>query len=234
MALSARDRGAGAGGWPAGLGSGNHDAARAVDQRGDEMSRDGGVLHARRTDRAIADWLARAEEENKDAADAVATSQLRHIRRSFERNTKVPADLAEALARLTSTAQGVWASARAGDDIPAFLPVLSEVIALRRRRRNVWRRGAIFMTRWWMTMNRGPRATVSNPCSTRCAPVLSRCAKRFWRPQTSPTQSGEPSRKRGRLALARDLAGCFGYDFSKGPLTFAVHPLPRAHGRTAA
>jgi carboxypeptidase Taq len=100
----------------------------AADQRGEEMAAMEGVMHARRTDPRIADWLAQAE-----APDAAGAAQLRLIRRSYARATKVPGDLAEALARLTSVAQGIWAEARARDDVAAFLPTLAEVLALKRQ-----------------------------------------------------------------------------------------------------
>ena len=45
----------------------------------------------------------------------------------------MPGDLAQEIARLTSVAQGVWAEARAADDVAAFLPTLSQVIDLKRQ-----------------------------------------------------------------------------------------------------
>ena len=44
----------------------------------------------------------------------------------------MPGALAEELARVTSVAQGIWAEARANDDVAAFLPVLETVVRLRR------------------------------------------------------------------------------------------------------
>ena len=95
----------------------------AAEQRAEEMAAMEGVLHARRTDPRIADWLAAAEP-----ADEVAAAQLRHIRRSHARTVKVPARLAQEIARVTSMAQGIWAEARANDDVAAFLPMLGEVM----------------------------------------------------------------------------------------------------------
>ena len=99
----------------------------AADQRGEEMSAIEGVLHARRTDPRVAEWLATAEpQDDEDRA------QLRQIRRAHQRATKIPAELAQKLARVTSTAQGIWAEARAADRVEDFLPTLAEVIALKR------------------------------------------------------------------------------------------------------
>ena len=44
----------------------------------------------------------------------------------------VPATLAEEIARITSLAQGIWAEARAKNDVAHFLPMLTRVVDLRR------------------------------------------------------------------------------------------------------
>ena len=57
----------------------------AAPQRGEES-----VLHARRTDPRIESWLAQIAPQ---ALDDQGRANLRHIRRSFERASKVPAAL---------------------------------------------------------------------------------------------------------------------------------------------
>jgi len=61
----------------------------AAEQRSEEIAALEGVLHARRTDPRIADWLAAG------AKGQVAAAQMRHIRRSYDRATRVPARLAQ-------------------------------------------------------------------------------------------------------------------------------------------
>ena len=84
-------------------------------QRGEEMAALEAVLHARRSDPRIAELLALAEPGTEAEA-----AQLRLIAREHARTVRIPADLATELARVTSMAQGVWALARADDDIDAF------------------------------------------------------------------------------------------------------------------
>ena len=81
----------------------------AADQRGEESAAMEGVMHARRSDPRIGEWLIQCEDAD---LDAVARAQLRHIRQRYDRTCKVPARLAAELARVTSLAQGVWAAAR--------------------------------------------------------------------------------------------------------------------------
>ena len=101
----------------------------AAAQRGEEMAAIEGVLHARRTDPRVGEWLAAIDASTLSSE---GQAQLRHIRRDYDRNTKVPAALAAAIARETSLAQGVWAEARANEDFDAFAPTLAKVLQLRR------------------------------------------------------------------------------------------------------
>ncbi|MCP4209429.1 MAG: carboxypeptidase M32, partial [Shimia sp.] len=63
----------------------------AAPQRSEEMAAMESVLHARRIDPKVGEWLAAIDEAQ---LDEVGRAQVRHIRKSFERTSKVPADLA--------------------------------------------------------------------------------------------------------------------------------------------
>ena len=63
----------------------------AADQRAEEMAAMESVLHARRTDPRVGEWLSQIDAAD---LDEVGQAQLRHIRRSYDRAMKVPADLA--------------------------------------------------------------------------------------------------------------------------------------------
>ena len=100
----------------------------AADQRGEEMAAIEGVLHSRRTDPRLGDWLAEATAPNAAGARAMAL-----IDRAFTRNAKIPARLATEIARQTSVAQGVWAECRGREDVAGFLPTLRKVVDLKRQ-----------------------------------------------------------------------------------------------------
>ena len=80
-------------------------AEGSAPQRAEEHAAMASVLHARRIDPRVGEWLAKAE-----ASDDVAKANLRHIRRTFERTAKVPAALAAELAKTTSLAHRIWAT----------------------------------------------------------------------------------------------------------------------------
>lgn len=199
----------------------------AAEQRAEEMAAIEGVLHARRTDPRIADWLAQAEP-----ADAEAAAQLRLIARSHARAVKVPADLAQALARVTSTAQGIWAAARAADKVADFLPTLAEVIALKRQEAAALAQGGDLYDALMDDYEPGATAAVTGAMFDRMRPRLVRLrAAVLAAPQ--PPKLNHHFGQDAQMRFARDLALAFGYDFDRGRLDLAVHPFSSGSGNDA-
>lgn len=196
----------------------------AADQRGEEMAAMEGVLHARRTDPRIANWLEAAE-----APDAAGAAQLRLIRRSYDRTTKVPADLAEALARLTSVAQGIWAEARARDDVSAFLPTLSEVLALKREEAAALATGGDLYDALIDDYEPGATAESLGAMFDRMRPRLVALREAVLAHPAPAPLVGHFSTD-SQLRMSRDLATAFGYDWSRGRIDLAVHPFSSGGG----
>ena len=196
----------------------------AADQRGEEMAAMEGVLHARRTDPRIANWLEAAE-----APDAAGAAQLRLIRRSYARTTKVPADLAEALARLTSVAQGIWAEARARDDVAAFLPTLSEVLALKREEAAALATGGDLYDALIDDYEPGATAESLGAMFDRMRPRLVALREAVLAHPAPAPLVGHFSTD-SQLRMSRDLATAFGYDWSRGRIDLAVHPFSSGGG----
>ena len=144
-------------------------------QRGEEMAALEGVLHARRSDPRVGDWLAACDGQ---AFDRVTQAQLREIKTAYERAVKVPGDLAEAIASTTSMAQGKWAAARAEDDFAAFAPVLQEVLALKREEGQALAAGGMSMMPCWPIMSRARQPLSSTRCLGHCAPDWWLCVVR--------------------------------------------------------
>lgn len=190
-----------------------------ADQRGEEMAAMEGVLHARRTDPRIADWL-----EAADPADDEGKAQLRLIRRSFVRATKVPSDLAQKLAQVTSVAQGVWAEARANDRVEDFLPTLQEVIDLRRQEAACLAQGGDLYDALLDDYEPGATAESIGAMFGRMRPRLVALREAVLGKPAPAALTGRFG-EAGQMRLARDLASSFGYDWTRGRLDLAVHPF---------
>jgi carboxypeptidase Taq len=66
-------------------------------------------------------------------AESVPTVNVREIRRTYDRAVKIPKELVEELARVTTRAQQVWQEARQANDFKAFQPWLEKIVTLKRR-----------------------------------------------------------------------------------------------------
>src|SRR5438132_6024740 len=68
----------------------------------------------------------------KDKESAAAVN-LREIRRSYDRAVKLPKELVEELARVTTRAQQVWQEARQANQFSVFQPWLEKIVKLKRQ-----------------------------------------------------------------------------------------------------
>ena len=200
----------------------------AAEQRSEEMAAMEGVLHARRTDPRIAGWLGQAR-----AVDGVAAAQLRLIRRSYERAVKVPASLAQEIARVTSMAQGIWAEARAKEDVPGFLPVLAEVIRLRQEEGAALAAGGDVYDALIDDYEPGATAETIGAMFGRMRPRLVALREKVLGAARQPVGLSGHFGQEGQMRFARDLASAFGYDWNRGRLDLAVHPFSSGSGDDA-
>jgi carboxypeptidase Taq len=198
----------------------------AAPQRADEMAAMETVLHARRIDSRVGDWLAAIDDTS---LDAVGQANMRHIRRSFERTSKVPAALATRLARLTSAAQGIWAEARAEDDFKAFAPTLAEVIMLKREEGQALADGGDVYDAMLADYEPGTTGADLEAMFGAMRPVLSelRAAVRAAAPVAPLSGTFDEA---VQMKLTRLLAKTFGYDMARGRVDKAVHPFSSGSG----
>lgn len=198
----------------------------AAPQRGEEMAVMENMLHARRIDPRVGEWLATINDAD---LDLVGQSQMRHIRKSYARTQKVPAALAAELAKVTSLAQGQWAEARANEDTKAFLPILQDVVRLRREEAQALAEGGdlydALLDDYEPDMTAAKLAEMFNTMRPRLvtlrAAVLDAPA-----PQALTGHFPEAA----QLALSDKLAAAFGYDFDHGRIDKAVHPFSSGSG----
>ncbi|MFQ6548048.1 carboxypeptidase M32 [Aestuariibius sp. 2305UL40-4] len=196
----------------------------AAEQRGEEMAAMEGMLHARRVDPRIGEWLEAAE-----AVDDVAKAQLREIRRSYERYAKVPAKLASEIARVTSRAQGIWAEARAAEDVAAFLPVLDEVVRLKREEGQALANGGGVYDAMLGDYEPGATGAELEAMFGALRPRLVDLRDRVLDAGPAPELTGSFAEE-GQLAISTRLAEAFGYDFHRGRIDKAVHPFSSGSG----
>ncbi|WP_417721244.1 carboxypeptidase M32 [Salipiger sp.] len=198
----------------------------AGDQRAEEMAAMEGVLHARRTDPRVGEWLAAIDPAT---LDEVGRAQIREITRSFERAGKVPAKLAADLARLTSRAHRIWAEARADDDVAAFAPVLAEVVALKREEAAALAAGDDLYDAMLDDYEPGATAAQLTAMFGALRPrLVALRAAILERPAPKALEGSFD--EAAQMKLSRLLAKTFGYDMARGRVDKAVHPFSSGSG----
>jgi carboxypeptidase Taq len=102
--------------------------------RAEQMALLARLTHAMLTAPEVGDLLAAVEGAPlvRDA-ESVPAVNVREIRRAYDRAVKLPKELVEELARVTTHAQQVWQQARQANDFAMFRPWLERVVALKRQ-----------------------------------------------------------------------------------------------------
>ncbi|SOH93200.1 carboxypeptidase Taq [Monaibacterium marinum] len=196
---------------------------RGAEQRAEQMGALEAVIHARRTDPRVGDWLAAIDEGTLDDG---ARANLRLIRRDWQRNQNMPGDLAEAIARATSRGHGVWAQARAASDVSAFLPTLTEIVNLKRQQADAQcldreSRYDALLDGFEPGMKTEPLDAILGSLRAPLSDLRARIAGSGRQLATLEGQFGPD----GQMAIARELAGVFGYDWTAGRMDLVTHPF---------
>lgn len=112
-----------------------HMPHEAAAWRAEQQAYLAGMIHARKTAPELGDWLAELRES--DAAkdpESDAGCVARQMSHAYDRETKLPGDLVEEVARVSSQAHHAWIDARKADDFKSFQPMLEKMLGLQRQR----------------------------------------------------------------------------------------------------
>lgn len=202
-------------------------ARGSVSQRAEWMSALQASIHAKRTDPKVGEWLAAIDPAE---LDAVGAANIRVINREYERQSRVPADLAREIARVTSAAQGEWAEARAAGDFAAFQPTLTKVVDLRRQEAVALADGGDLYDALLGEYEPGMQAADLDRLFTGLRRGLVDLRERIGESRVEiPDLKGHFSQDQ-QMLIARELASAFGYDWKCGRLDLAVHPFSSGSG----
>jgi carboxypeptidase Taq len=105
-----------------------------VKNRSEQLALLAGLTHERFTAPQIGDWL--SEVEGSDLVSdrlSIEAVNVREIRRGYDRSTKLPKDLVQELARMTTIGQQAWAEARSKSDFALFQPHLEAILDLKKK-----------------------------------------------------------------------------------------------------
>ncbi len=110
--------------------------ARGVEYRSKQIAQLARIHHEAATDKRIGELLSECESDSSLTSDprSIEAVNIRELRRVYDRRTKLPTELIEEEARLSSVGQHTWARARKNSDFSEFKPMLKDIITLLRRK----------------------------------------------------------------------------------------------------
>jgi len=191
-------------------------------QRAEQAAAMKAAVHARQTDPRIGGWLAAADTGGSETR----VRNIALIRKSYERQIRVPEDLAIAIARLATTAREVWTRARAETNFAQFAPVLGEMIDLKREEASA--RADEGQSHYDVLLDDFepgmPTETLSTMLETLRKPLADLRAAIAESPVRPRQLEGRFEHAR-QLVLASRLAEVMGYKTSAGRIDLAVHPF---------
>ena len=192
-------------------------------QRAEQMGALEQVLHARRGDERIGEWLAQIDSTQLDQAARVNVAEAQ---KAYDRARRVPSDLAEALARKTAAAMGIWAQARKDSDFSGFAPVLGEILTLKRREAEARHEGEaelydVLLDDYEPGQSGAMIAEILGRLRNGLVDLHENilASGKIVKPLTGSFDADT------QMALGTEIAKTFRYDFNAGRLDKSVHPF---------
>ena len=196
----------------------------ASEQRAEEVAAIQEILHSRRTDPQIGDWLERAQAE-----DQAGQASIRIIRNDYNNYTKIPIDLAVEIGRLSSEAHNSWLEARKNNQFSIFSPSLRKMVSLKREEGQALNKNNAYEG-LLEKFEPGIRFNQLDKMFRRMRPRLIDLRNKVLSSKIVTKPLNFDFDEQVQMVLAKELAEVFGLDFSRSRLDKAVHPFSSGTG----
>ncbi|MBX6311620.1 MAG: carboxypeptidase M32 [Isosphaeraceae bacterium] len=199
-----------------------------AEHRGHQMALLAGLRHERATDPRLGELLAAVEGTDLVAdPESPEAVNVREIRRSYDRQTRLPRSLVEELARTTTIAQQEWVTARRENDFPRFRPWLERVMDLKRQEAEYLGYDEVAYDALLDEYEPGARsrdlAALFDALRLELVPLATAIASAPRRPDVVILHREYPI-DRQRL-FGETAAAAVGFDFERGRLDTSAHPF---------
>ena len=201
----------------------------ATQARGDAMGWIAKEMHARSTDPSLGELITSCEAD--DVFDGLDTDQKANIieaRRSWERSTRLPADLVEETAKHQALAQMVWAEARAASDFSRFSGTLSTMLDLKKKAASLLSDGGDHYDALLDLYETGLTQAALDPMFAELEATLVPLLAAI---QGAPAatmfrfEDHGPYPIEAQEAFGREISEALGFDFGRGRMDVSTHPF---------
>ncbi len=189
--------------------------------------------HNRAIDPHIGEWLAALE--GSDLArdpESIEAVNIREWRRSYDRVTKLPEELAVEIARTAAEGQSVWERARPENDWHAFFPYLDRMVGLKRQEAQCLGYESepydALLDGYEQAATTHRLRPVFEELSTALKSLMDRI--RGGSRAVPGTGRGITFHRAAQEEFGREVASAIGYDFGGGRLDTSAHPFTTGIG----
>jgi len=202
--------------------------------RGDQAALVARLHHERATSPRLGELIAACEARASLMADPATAANVREMRRDYDLATKLPTELVSELARVGSLAQEAWKEARARSDFQHYVPRLTELIGLVRRKAQCLgtpkgangAQGELYdalLDEYEPGMTAARIETIFTPLRQRLAPFIAEVAASKAAVDRTVLEIEVPPAK--QEAFARTVLHAMRFDMTAGRLDTTTHPF---------
>lgn len=200
---------------------------RAGEYRAEQITCLAGLIHARRTDSRLGDLLEQLAAQLDPTDTSPVAASVRKLHKDFQRHTRLPIDLVQAISKATVLGQQAWQLARAENDWPAFAPHLKEIFRLRREEAERLADGRPLYDSLLDQYEPGAKSAelwpVFNDLRERLVPLVQQLTAAPRRPDGASLRRPVPIAI--QRPIARWVTECIGFDYQRGRLDETAHPF---------
>jgi len=202
-----------------------------VEHRARQLSQLAGLTHQWATDPHVGELISECEADGDLVADphSDAGANLRELRKSYDRATKLPSDLVTERAKTRTIATHHWQEARQKADFDLFRPWLEKNIELARHTAECygWADGEEPWDALAEGFESGMRAqgveAVFTPLRDRLQALIAELVGGPKEPSVAFANVSLPID--AQKAFVRDVIEAMGFDFSRGRIDDSTHPF---------
>jgi carboxypeptidase Taq len=202
--------------------------SQAGDYRAEQIAYLSGVLHRRRTDPRVGEWLESLTDElagENPHGDRATT--VRQLKREYDKRVKVPDTLVEELTRTAVLGQQAWVQARQGRNFATLQPYLEKIVRLKRdEAQAVGFRDCIYdalLDDFEPGVTTAAVSRVFTELREGLIPLVQATEAASRRPPTDILRRSYPIPAQERFAT--EAATAIGFDFQRGRLDTTQHPF---------
>lgn len=201
---------------------------KGAEHRSNQVSLIARLTHEQFTSPEVGALIATVESDvESENPESNITVNIRELRRSYDRQTKLPGSLVEELTKTEVLGQQAWAEARKKSDFALFKPWLEKIVSLAKQKADCFGYTTERYDALLDDFEPGDTASdIVNVFDTLRAPLIELVNRVASSGRTAPIELFDRNFPAGtQEQLSRDAARAIGFDFDAGRLDVSVHPF---------